>query len=67
MFSFGEIELFRQYNPPGSKLYKFQNMFKKYLGFAPLIPVGRGIFISKGLAPFKTPINVVGMITYLFF
>ncbi|XP_014286026.1 2-acylglycerol O-acyltransferase 1 [Halyomorpha halys] len=59
VFAFGEIDLYKQYNPPGSKLYKFQNAIKKYIGFAPLVPVGRGIFINKGLAPFNSPVNVV--------
>lgn len=59
VFSFGEIELFKQYNPPGSMLYKVQNFFKRHCGFAPLVPVGRGIFITKGVAPLNTPINVV--------
>ncbi|CAH1402343.1 unnamed protein product [Nezara viridula] len=59
VFGFGEIELFKQNNPPGSMLYKIQVMVKKYFGFAPLMPLGRGIFINKGLAPYNTPINVV--------
>lgn len=61
VFSFGELDLYDQIpNPPGSKLRRYQEAFKKFTGIAPIIINGRGIFqYSFGWLPKRRPLNTV--------
>ena len=61
-YSFGENELFGQYdNPVGSKTRRFQETFKKLSGFSPPFVHGRGIFnYNFGIMPFRKPITTIG-------
>lgn len=61
VFSFGETMLFTQVdNPPGSWIYTIQNAFRKVVGFAPCIPLGRGMFqYSFGIVPHRHPVHTV--------
>lgn len=61
VFSFGEINTFNQIdNPKGSLLRTAQDWFKDLTGFAPALPLGRGLLqYSFGLIPKNTPIVTV--------
>ncbi|CAB0005777.1 unnamed protein product [Nesidiocoris tenuis] len=61
VYAFGENDLYDQLsNPPGSFLFKVQEFVKKVTGFAPVIPLGRGVFqYSFGLIPQRRPIHTV--------
>lgn len=61
VFSFGEVELFNQVpNPPGSKLRRLQEGFKRITGVAPIMVNGRGLFqYSFGLVPRRRPLTTV--------
>lgn len=60
-FSFGEVDLFDQVpNPPGSKLRRCQEAFKKITGVAPIVVNGRGLFqYSFGFIPKRRPLTTV--------
>ncbi|XP_063771974.1 diacylglycerol O-acyltransferase 2-like isoform X1 [Pseudophryne corroboree] len=62
VYSFGENELFHQYQfEPGSWKRKLQESFQQWVGFAPCIFFGQGIFssTSKGIMPLRRAINTV--------
>ncbi|XP_014273108.1 2-acylglycerol O-acyltransferase 1 [Halyomorpha halys] len=61
VFSFGETDLYDQVpNPPGSLLNKMQNFMKDLIGFAPILPKGRGLLqYSFGIVPMRTPLTTV--------
>mmetsp|Transcript_13331 Transcript_13331/g.21866 ORF Transcript_13331/g.21866 Transcript_13331/m.21866 type:complete len:332 (+) Transcript_13331:80-1075(+) len=61
VFSFGETDLWDQLpNPEGSRLRKFQDLFKRLFGFSPPLLKGRGIFnYDYGLLPYRKPIRTV--------
>ncbi|XP_072035290.1 2-acylglycerol O-acyltransferase 1-like [Amphiura filiformis] len=61
VYSFGETDVFVQMpNPEGSRLRKLQAYLTKYIGFAPPVFHGRGIFnYSMGLIPYRRPIHTV--------
>lgn len=61
VFLFGEIDLFDQAeNPPGSKLRRLQEAFKRLTGVAPVMAKGRGIFqYSFGLVPKRRKLTTV--------
>ncbi|XP_069069573.1 diacylglycerol O-acyltransferase 2-like [Pleurodeles waltl] len=62
VYSFGENEIYQQclFQDGGWKR-AVQNLFKKWIGFAPCVFIGRGIFssTSKGILPFRRPITTV--------
>jgi 2-acylglycerol O-acyltransferase 2 len=63
VLSFGENDLWDQVpNPPGSLLRKFQQLFQKYMTFAPPVFHGRGIFTyNYGILPHRRQVvSVVG-------
>jgi 2-acylglycerol O-acyltransferase 2 len=62
VFSFGETDLYDQVdNPEGSLLRKFQERFRKIIGIAPVIFMGRGMFqYSFGLVPQRRKVTTVG-------
>ena len=63
VFSFGENDIFKQANNgDGTMLRKWQHIFLKYVGVAPCLPFGRGIFnYDFGVLPQRHPIiTVVG-------
>ncbi|CAH1118870.1 unnamed protein product [Phaedon cochleariae] len=58
VFSFGEIDLFDQLE--GSMLRNFQEKIRKWIGLAPVLPVGRGFFqYSFGIIPRRRPVTTV--------
>ncbi|XP_075168448.1 2-acylglycerol O-acyltransferase 2-like isoform X2 [Haematobia irritans] len=61
-FSFGEVDILNQAeNGPDSKLRTFQTLFKRIVGFSPVIVSGRGLGQSFGVVPFRKPIvQVIG-------
>ncbi|XP_014672218.1 PREDICTED: 2-acylglycerol O-acyltransferase 1-like [Priapulus caudatus] len=61
VYSFGENDVFDQTeNPEGSLLRNIQNVLTKYLGFAPPIFHGRGVFnYTFGLLPFRKPVTTI--------
>lgn len=61
VFAFGENKLYDQVdNPRGSRLHRLQEFLRGWIGLAPVIPIGRGLFqYSFGLAPRRLPISVV--------
>ncbi|XP_029472075.1 diacylglycerol O-acyltransferase 2-like [Rhinatrema bivittatum] len=62
VYSFGENEIFNQYQfEDGSWKRNLQKLFQEWIGFAPCVFIGRGIFssTSTGLLPFQKPINTV--------
>ncbi|CAD5111251.1 DgyrCDS579 [Dimorphilus gyrociliatus] len=68
IYSFGENDLFNQApNPHGSRLRKFQILFKKLSGIAPAFFYGRGVFnYTFGFVPHRKPVRtVVGKPIYL--
>lgn len=62
-YSFGENEVYKQVIfEEGSWGRWVQKKFQKYIGFAPCIFHGRGLFSSDtwGLVPYSKPITTVG-------
>lgn len=61
VFSFGETDLFNQLDSPeGSMLRTIQEHIRKFIGFAPIIPLGRGFFqYSFGIIPLRKPVTTV--------
>ncbi|XP_077987282.1 2-acylglycerol O-acyltransferase 1-like [Glandiceps talaboti] len=61
VYSFGETDIYEQVpNPEGSLLRKLQLNLQRFLGFAPPIFSGRGIFnYTFGIIPRRRPINTV--------
>lgn len=61
VISFGETNIFEQtYNPPGSRMRRYQEWFKKITGIAPIMFKGRGFFqYSFGCVPKRHPITTV--------
>ncbi|KAB0800415.1 hypothetical protein PPYR_06155 [Photinus pyralis] len=61
VLSFGEPDLLDQLpNPIGSKMRAFQEWAKKRMGYAPIIPKGRGIFQNSfGILPKQKPVTTV--------
>ncbi|XP_060525741.1 2-acylglycerol O-acyltransferase 2-like isoform X2 [Cylas formicarius] len=58
VLSFGETDTFDQLE--GETLRKIQEVLRKWIGLAPVVPVGRGFFqYSFGLVPRRKPIVVV--------
>lgn len=59
--SFGETSVFDQpANPPGSKMRKYQEIFKKYTGISPILFNGRGFFqYNFGVIPTRCAITQV--------
>lgn len=68
-FSFGENEVYDQVdNPRGSKLRTFQDYLRKFIGLAPVLLKGRGIFqYTFGFIPNRRPITTVGNETFAMF
>ncbi|KAI6236594.1 Acyltransferase [Aphelenchoides besseyi] len=63
VYSFGETELFTQFeNPKGSRLREFQSIFKKRVGVAPVLFYGSSLFGNQiGFLPHRNRlITVVG-------
>jgi hypothetical protein len=61
VISFGKIDVLDQIEIPG--LRKYQEFFRKYLGFVPVIFNGRGFFqYSFDVIPRRKPITTVGKI-----
>ena len=62
VYSFGETDIFEQVsNPEGSVLRTLQTKLTKWVGFAPPMFHGRGIFnYSVGFLPYRKPISTVG-------
>ena len=62
MYSFGENEIYDQIpNPRGSWMRWMQDSLQQYIGLAPAIFMGRGVFqYSFGIVPFRRPIYTVG-------
>ncbi|XP_053564965.1 diacylglycerol O-acyltransferase 2 [Bombina bombina] len=62
VYSFGENEVLQQYHfESGSWLKNLQNLFQHWIGFAPCVFFGQGLFssTSRGIMPFRRPINTV--------
>lgn len=61
MLGFGETDIFDVYtSPPGSRLRRIQDYFKRKMGFAVPIFTGRGMFnYSFGWLPHRKPIYAV--------
>ncbi|XP_075212540.1 2-acylglycerol O-acyltransferase 2-like [Lycorma delicatula] len=61
VISFGEPDIFDQvHSVPGSWLSWSQNLVMKLTGFAPCVPIGRGLFqYNFGLVPRRYPITTV--------
>ncbi|VEN50167.1 unnamed protein product [Callosobruchus maculatus] len=58
VFNFGEIDLFDQIE--GQRLRNFQEVLRKYIGLAPVIPIGRGFFqYSFGIIPRRRVVTTV--------
>ncbi|KAH1005902.1 hypothetical protein HUJ04_006805 [Dendroctonus ponderosae] len=58
VLSFGETDTFDQVE--GNTLRKIQENIRKWIGLAPVVPVGRGFFqYTFGLVPRRKPIRVV--------
>jgi len=57
-FSFGETLIYN--SVPGSFVDKFQHFVESFIGFAPVMFLGRGLLQYKfGILPHRKPINVV--------
>lgn len=66
VISFGETDIFTQFEGP--KLRQFQEFLRKYIGFAPVLPLGRGFFqYSFGIIPQRREITTLGANAKLFF
>ncbi|XP_007940476.1 2-acylglycerol O-acyltransferase 3 [Orycteropus afer afer] len=62
MYTFGENDIFEVKSfAEGSWQYLLQTTFKKFMGFAPCIFSGRGLFSANswGLLPFAVPVTTV--------
>jgi 2-acylglycerol O-acyltransferase 2 len=61
VISFGEVDVYDQpENGKGTRLRKFQDMYKRWTGIAPAIFIGRGFFqYSFGIIPRRSPIHTV--------
>ncbi|KAM4747507.1 LOW QUALITY PROTEIN: uncharacterized protein WCC33_005074 [Rhinophrynus dorsalis] len=61
VYSFGENELYEQIRlTPGSWAWKLQHLFQKYVGFAPCLFKGTGVFSDGwGINPFPRPLTTV--------
>ncbi|XP_071492732.1 2-acylglycerol O-acyltransferase 2-A-like [Diadema antillarum] len=61
VYSFGETDIYEQMaNPEGSFLRSVQQKLTKWIGFAPPVYRGRGIFnYNLGLLPYRKPIHTV--------
>ncbi|BFZ62851.1 diacylglycerol O-acyltransferase 1 [Saitoella coloradoensis] len=61
VFSFGENDLFEQVkNNPDTALYRFQQTFKKLMGFTMPLFHARGVFnYDFGFMPYRRPIHTV--------
>uniref|UniRef100_A0A8C5W7A5 Acyltransferase n=1 Tax=Leptobrachium leishanense TaxID=445787 RepID=A0A8C5W7A5_9ANUR len=62
VYSFGENEVLQQCNfEVGSWKKKLQELFQQWMGFAPCIFFGQGVFssTSRGIMPFRRAINTV--------
>lgn len=62
VYSFGENEVLQQHHfEPGSWKKTLQETFRRWIGFAPCIFFGQGIFsrASKGIMPLRKAINTV--------
>ncbi|XP_050296929.1 2-acylglycerol O-acyltransferase 1-like [Anthonomus grandis grandis] len=58
VLSFGETDTFDQVE--GETLKKIQEFIRKWIGIAPVVPVGRGFFqYTFGMVPRRKPIHVV--------
>lgn len=59
--SFGEVDVFDQpSNEKGTKLRKFQEIYKRWTGVAPAVFIGRGFLqYSFGIIPRRSPIHTV--------
>lgn len=62
VFSFGEHVVYDQVSSEQDSLfYRCQEFLRKYIGMAPVIIRGRGMFqYSFGLLPHRSPVTVVG-------
>lgn len=59
VLSFGETDLFDQVE--GTYLRTFQEMLRKWIGIAPVLPIGRGFFqYSFGIIPRRSPVTTLG-------
>jgi len=59
-FSFGEAHVYNVVSTNYPRIYKLQEKLRHYLGFAPVIFLGRGVFqYSMGLLPHRKPLHVV--------
>lgn len=59
VLSFGETDLFDQVEGP--HLRHFQEVLRKWIGLAPVLPIGRGFFqYSFGIIPRRSPVTTVG-------
>ena len=65
VISFGETDLYSQIsNPEGSFTRSVQEILKKWIGFAPVIPLGRGFFqYNYGIVPMRRPVTTLGEYT----
>ncbi|KAM4692931.1 diacylglycerol O-acyltransferase 2-like isoform 2-T2 [Discoglossus pictus] len=64
VYSFGENEVLHQCHfEAGTWKKKLQEIFQHWVGFAPCVFYGQGIFssVSKGIMPLRRPINTVGL------
>lgn len=61
VYSFGETDVYEQIaNPEGSFLRRLQGKLTKWIGFAPPLYHGRGIFnYSVGFMPYRKTINTI--------
>ncbi|KAJ8946387.1 hypothetical protein NQ318_011793 [Aromia moschata] len=58
VLSFGETDLFDQLE--GSRLRTIQETLRKWIGLAPVLPVGRGFFqYTFGIIPRRSPVTTV--------
>lgn len=69
VLSFGETDLFTQLgSPEGGLLHMIQEWLRKYLGMAPIIPIGRGFFqYSFGIIPQRRSVTTVGTFGCIYF
>lgn len=59
VLSFGETDLFDQVE--GSRLRSIQETMRKWIGLAPVLPIGRGFFqYSFGIIPRRSKVSTVG-------
>ncbi|KAK9884503.1 hypothetical protein WA026_007344 [Henosepilachna vigintioctopunctata] len=59
-FFIRETDIFDQYGGKDTKLKNLQEFMRKYVGIAPIISAGRGIFqYSFGMIPYRVPITML--------